>query len=107
MTLTEKIHKAADGKWWYAPLTLVSYWLLGALGLCVTGSMIVAERFDYLWRSTRLFAGGDQVITFHNHPIGFVLLVILFASSGPIFFLMGWVKFVSRRRSYLANAKYL
>ena len=107
MTLADKIHNAVAGKRWYAPLTLVSYWLFGILCFWASGAMILEGRFDYLWRATRLFAGGDRTITSQDQPVGFTLLALSFAGSGICFLLMGWMKFLKRRRSYLASAKCL
>ena len=107
MTLAEKLHKASDGRWWYAPLTLVTYWLFAVLVLWVTGSAINEGRVDHLWRSTRLLAGGARSITFVDRPLTFVSLILLFAGCSLALFLIGWIKFTRRRRTYLANAKYL
>ncbi len=107
MTLADKIHKMADGKRWYAPLTLGSYWISGVFCFWVTASTISEGHFDYLWKGLRLLADDRQTLNFKEQPIAFTLLVFGFILCGLALILIGWLKFTRRRSSYLANAKYL
>ena len=102
---SEIIHKKGDGEWWYAPLTLASYWFCGLVCLWSTAMMLKEGRIDYLWKILRLFADDLRTVSFEKQPIAFSILLCLFSLGAIGFLVAGWLKFTTRRRRYLAHAK--
>ncbi len=107
MTIAARLHKAGDGKWWYAPLTLVSYCLMGTLCFWETAVGIYEGRVSYLFGLTRLFGRDFKSIVFSQQPISFTLFSILGVVTGIFVYWLGWQKFASRRRRHSVNAKRL
>lgn len=107
MKLADKLHQAAEGKWWYDPLTLLGYWISGGFCLWATVSIAMEGHFDYLWKGLRLLSDDHRTLEFKEQRVAFVTLLGLFTLCSLGFILIGWLKFTKRRRHYLANTRYL